>query len=170
MAQQGGDEGNVEAENEGYTRYKHEPDNFQQPMADVGAYQSPMPYPSPQTQNSFFYNSSQDPSLQLPPIKSVEGYAPAQPQYQPALQPSLDRESLQLAQYQPAIQSHQYSQPPLDAISSAHAQAIRPPLQPALVPEDRMMNNDKHRKEIKRRTKTGCLTCRKRRIKVQYQF
>ena len=29
-----------------------------------------------------------------------------------------------------------------------------------------MMSGGRHKKEIKRRTKTGCLTCRKRRIKV----
>lgn len=28
------------------------------------------------------------------------------------------------------------------------------------------MSGGRHKKEIKRRTKTGCLTCRKRRIKV----
>ena len=31
---------------------------------------------------------------------------------------------------------------------------------------DRISSGARHRKEIKRRTKTGCLTCRKRRIKV----
>ena len=29
------------------------------------------------------------------------------------------------------------------------------------------MSGGRHKKEIKRRTKTGCLTCRKRRIKVR---
>lgn len=32
------------------------------------------------------------------------------------------------------------------------------------------MLSSRHKKEVKRRTKTGCLTCRKRRIKVRKQF
>lgn len=32
-------------------------------------------------------------------------------------------------------------------------------------PDNRVMSGGRHKKEIKRRTKTGCLTCRKRRIK-----
>ncbi|KAL4808280.1 hypothetical protein BDV18DRAFT_97861 [Aspergillus unguis] len=34
---------------------------------------------------------------------------------------------------------------------------------------NKMLSN-RHKKEVKRRTKTGCLTCRKRRIKVRQQF
>jgi hypothetical protein len=33
--------------------------------------------------------------------------------------------------------------------------------------EQRILSGGRHKKEIKRRTKTGCLTCRKRRIKVR---
>lgn len=32
--------------------------------------------------------------------------------------------------------------------------------------DQRVLSGGRHKKEIKRRTKTGCLTCRKRRIKV----
>ena len=32
--------------------------------------------------------------------------------------------------------------------------------------DTRVLSGGRHKKEIKRRTKTGCLTCRKRRIKV----
>jgi hypothetical protein len=31
---------------------------------------------------------------------------------------------------------------------------------------NKMLSSGRHKKEVKRRTKTGCLTCRKRRIKV----
>ena len=41
---------------------------------------------------------------------------------------------------------------------------LRYPIAPA---DSRMMSGGRHKKEIKRRTKTGCLTCRKRRIKVR---
>lgn len=62
---------------------------------------------------------------------------------------------------QPLQQSMGYSTVPGPGASSAH---MRYPL-PA--PTDaRMMSGGRHKKEIKRRTKTGCLTCRKRRIKV----
>jgi hypothetical protein len=32
----------------------------------------------------------------------------------------------------------------------------------------KMLPGGRHKKEVKRRTKTGCLTCRKRRIKVRH--
>jgi hypothetical protein len=34
---------------------------------------------------------------------------------------------------------------------------------------NKMLSGNRHKKEVKRRTKTGCLTCRKRRIKVSSQ-
>ena len=43
-------------------------------------------------------------------------------------------------------------------------QHMRYPIPPA---DSRLMSGGRHKKEIKRRTKTGCLTCRKRRIKVR---
>lgn len=36
-----------------------------------------------------------------------------------------------------------------------------------VAPDTRLLSGGRHKKEIKRRTKTGCLTCRKRRIKVR---
>jgi hypothetical protein len=35
---------------------------------------------------------------------------------------------------------------------------------------NKMLSGNRHKKEVKRRTKTGCLTCRKRRIKVSRKF
>lgn len=32
--------------------------------------------------------------------------------------------------------------------------------------QNKLLSGGRHKKEVKRRTKTGCLTCRKRRIKV----
>jgi len=34
----------------------------------------------------------------------------------------------------------------------------------------KMLPGGRHKKEVKRRTKTGCLTCRKRRIKVRAEL
>ncbi|KAF3930474.1 hypothetical protein ABW20_dc0110270 [Dactylellina cionopaga] len=42
---------------------------------------------------------------------------------------------------------------------------MRYALPSAMQPSERIMSGGRHKKEIKRRTKTGCLTCRKRRIK-----
>ena len=70
---------------------------------------------------------------------------------------------------------HMYQQgqpmphPPPHHFALAHdpnGQALRYPL-PAAGPDGRMITGGRHKKEIKRRTKTGCLTCRKRRIKVR---
>ncbi|KFY19691.1 hypothetical protein V493_07861, partial [Pseudogymnoascus sp. VKM F-4281 (FW-2241)] len=54
--------------------------------------------------------------------------------------------------------SHQYS----NVTSDPTGQNMRYAL-PG--PDNRVMSGGRHKKEIKRRTKTGCLTCRKRRIK-----
>lgn len=35
---------------------------------------------------------------------------------------------------------------------------------------NKMLSGNRHKKEVKRRTKTGCLTCRKRRIKVSCRY
>ena len=48
-----------------------------------------------------------------------------------------------------------------------NGQTLRYPL-PAAGPDSRLLTGGRHKKEIKRRTKTGCLTCRKRRIKVRW--
>lgn len=54
----------------------------------------------------------------------------------------------------------------MNVTSEPSQQPVRYPLPP---PSDgRVMSGGRHKKEIKRRTKTGCLTCRKRRIKVRY--
>jgi hypothetical protein len=56
---------------------------------------------------------------------------------------------------------------PMNANMPANGQngVLRFPIPPAM--DARQMTGGRHKKEIKRRTKTGCLTCRKRRIKVR---
>ncbi|KAF3077883.1 hypothetical protein TWF569_011742 [Orbilia oligospora] len=49
--------------------------------------------------------------------------------------------------------------------NSPHQPNLRYPLPSVMQPSERIMSGGRHKKEIKRRTKTGCLTCRKRRIK-----
>jgi hypothetical protein len=48
----------------------------------------------------------------------------------------------------------------------ATAQLMRYPIPAQGGGDARMLSGGRHKKEIKRRTKSGCLTCRKRRIKV----
>lgn len=70
----------------------------------------------------------------------------------------------------PQYYAHPHHPPPpgqpMGITSSPHNSSM--PMRFQLPPnhqEPRMMSGGRHKKEIKRRTKTGCLTCRKRRIK-----
>lgn len=138
---------------------------------DSNSHQASPYYPSPSIMpgmpgNSvpqyFSYTEGQDSppspdasmsSLNLPPIRSVDG-RPQQPQ-QPQHQQPPGQGPPPMSFYQPYPMPH----PPQDPNAP-----IRYPLPPN--PDGRIMSGGRHKKEIKRRTKTGCLTCRKRRIKV----
>ncbi|KAI9735246.1 MAG: hypothetical protein M1834_001836 [Cirrosporium novae-zelandiae] len=153
------------------------------------SYGSPHSYPSPsmqayaypppqQQQNVEPYRNSPTgsnvslPSLNLPPIRNInqsgqqqpgqQQQQPTTPQQQPAvpapvgspLPPSMGN----MGPY--------YPQPPgqnMPQMSVTSNQPMRYALPAA--PDARIMSGGRHKKEIKRRTKTGCLTCRKRRIK-----
>jgi len=164
------------------------------------SYPSPHSYPSPsmsayaypppnQTQAVEPYRASPTgshvslPSLNLPPIRSIDPRQQQQQQQQPQPQAQQLQQTQQPLPQQvgqapigsplppPVAQMSQYyhnqgqSLPPpqhANVTSSPHNPAMRYPL-PA---DGRIMSGGRHKKEIKRRTKTGCLTCRKRRIKV----
>lgn len=164
------------------------------------SYPSPHSYPSPsmsayaypppnQTQTVEPYRASPTgshvslPSLNLPPIRSIDPRQQQQQQPQPQQQQQQQPQQQQSQSQQvgqapigsplphPVAQMGQYyhnqgqSLPPPqhpNVTSSPHNSAMRYPL-PA---DGRIMSGGRHKKEIKRRTKTGCLTCRKRRIKV----
>ena len=56
---------------------------------------------------------------------------------------------------------------PMPSSASGQSGVLSFPIPRQAPQESRHMNGShRHKKEIKRRTKTGCLTCRKRRIKV----
>lgn len=60
--------------------------------------------------------------------------------------------------------------PPPSQYPNVTSDPIGPNMRYALpVTDSRVMSGGRHKKEIKRRTKTGCLTCRKRRIKCDEQ-
>ncbi|KAL8712317.1 MAG: hypothetical protein Q9220_003468 [cf. Caloplaca sp. 1 TL-2023] len=137
-------------------------------------------YPPPNhQQNTEAYRASPTgsnvslPSLNLPPIRTMDGRPQSQqgqhmnqhqsqqqqigqPQMSAPLPPSL-------AAYYPGMPGQSLPPPQhMGVTSDPNQQPMRYPLPPG---DGRMMSGGRHKKEIKRRTKTGCLTCRKRRIK-----
>lgn len=149
--------------------------------------EKPNPYPSPQMQQQQYsydpsgqhpseaYRSSPTgPSMSqapsLPPIHHLEGQEiQQQPQYVPVVM-----NGAPMQQHQPPYPppSYQYQNGAMQQAmpSNGHANGqtgmMRFPIPPQSTLESRQMSGGRHKKEIKRRTKTGCLTCRKRRIKV----
>ncbi|KAL8926469.1 MAG: hypothetical protein Q9172_001772 [Xanthocarpia lactea] len=116
------------------------------------------------------------PSLNLPPIRAIDGRPQSQPGQQATQHQPEQQQQQQVGQPQmtaplpPPMNSYypvmpgQSIPPPqhMNVTSDPTQQPMRYPLPP---PDGRMMSGGRHKKEIKRRTKTGCLTCRKRRIK-----
>lgn len=92
------------------------------------------------------------PNISLPPISSIS--QPHHPQSQQA-PPMASAMPPNMGQYYGG--QGQYPQPTSDPSA---------PVRYPIPPDGRQMSGGRHKKEIKRRTKTGCLTCRKRRIKV----
>ncbi|KAK3117499.1 hypothetical protein LTR53_001099 [Teratosphaeriaceae sp. CCFEE 6253] len=98
------------------------------------------------------------PQLPPPPRSSVEPQQTGmQPQYAAVQQPA----------YSPAAPPYQYHHGPLQPLpmpSNGNGAMIRYPIPQAPI-DARHVSGVRGKKEIKRRTKSGCLTCRKRRIK-----
>ncbi|PVI07171.1 hypothetical protein DM02DRAFT_355114 [Periconia macrospinosa] len=150
-----------------------DPNQARQPSypSPHNSYPSPqMPaytYPPPQGQAvSEPYRSPQGSSislapLNLPPIR-LDGQT--QPQPQPG-QPPMGSPLPPPPHGMPQYYAHPGHGAPGQAMGmgSQHL-AMRYQLPPQ-AGEQRILSGGRHKKEIKRRTKTGCLTCRKRRIK-----
>ena len=129
---------------------------------------TPAPYPSPAS-----YHSPQMSTYNFNPQQShyaSHSHSMAIPSYLPPMRMTPPTTSLPAPVLpQPSLQtphhvyfgSSQLPPPPIPHITSSSHQPLRYP-----VPPERVMSGGRHKKEIKRRTKTGCLTCRKRRIKV----
>lgn len=159
----------------------------QQPVA----YPSPHSYPSPSMQSTYTYPPPQGPHsnepyrdspqganmslppLNLPPIRLQDGQQPPPPQQQqqqqqPPQQPMgspLPPPQHAMPQYYPHPGHPQPGQQQMGMgnLGPAQFNAMRYQLPPQ--GDTRVLSGGRHKKEIKRRTKTGCLTCRKRRIK-----
>ncbi|KAL1607658.1 hypothetical protein SLS60_002593 [Paraconiothyrium brasiliense] len=103
------------------------------------------------------------PPLNLPPIR-VDGQQQLPQQHQQPGQPMgspLPPQQHGMPQYY-AHPGHPPPGQPMPMGSQHLAMRYQLPPQPG---EQRILSGGRHKKEIKRRTKTGCLTCRKRRIK-----
>ena len=115
------------------------------------------------------------PSLNLPPIRVMDGRPSSQPHQSHSGSPSpqgafipMTSSSLPMPMDQFYAPTQSLPPPQHMHITSDPHQSHRYPLPPPT--DGRLMSGGKHKKEIKRRTKTGCLTCRKRRIKVGRHF
>ncbi|KAH0542746.1 hypothetical protein FGG08_002885 [Glutinoglossum americanum] len=144
-----------------------QPTSYPSPHSYPSPSMSAYAYPPPQQQQAVEpYRASPTgshvslPSISLPPIRSLD---PRQQQGPASLGSPLPPPAAPMGAY---YHNQQQSLPPPqqhpNVTSSPHHQPLRYPL-PA--PDGRIMSGGRHKKEIKRRTKTGCLTCRKRRIK-----
>lgn len=161
--------------------------NNQQSRQPQASYPSPHSYPSPSMNPTYTYpppgQSSNEPyrgspqganmslpPLNLPPIRVQDGQGQPPPQPPPGQQhmgSPLPPPQHGLPQYY-AHPGHPPPGQPMNMGSAQHL-AMRYQLPPA--PGDqRILSGGRHKKEIKRRTKTGCLTCRKRRIKVSVEL
>lgn len=165
-----------------------DPNVQQQSRQQTVAYPSPHSYPSPSMQPTYTYPPPQGqqtsdayrgspqssnmslPPLNLPPIRLQDGQQPqAQPQpaqqqqQQPMGSPLPPPPPHGMPQYYPHPAHAQPGQPMM-ANMGPQFNAMRYQLPPQ--GDQRVLSGGRHKKEIKRRTKTGCLTCRKRRIKV----
>lgn len=118
--------------------------------------QHPTQHPTPPLQQHQY---------ELPPPPILNGAPPTQQQqqHQPHQQPQQQPPT-------PAHYTYSPAQPPIGDTNGFPSQMrYSMPLPPNQM-DARQLSGGRHKKEIKRRTKTGCLTCRKRRIKVSDAF
>ncbi|KAF2651918.1 hypothetical protein K491DRAFT_74937 [Lophiostoma macrostomum CBS 122681] len=159
-------------------------------MADQGgqqrhpsnSYPSPHSYPSPSMQPTYTYPPPQGqpnpdayrgspqgsnmslPPLNLPPIRLQDGQAQQAPQPQPG-QPPMGSPLPPPQHGMPQYYAHAGHPPPGQPMNLGPGPHLQMRYQLPPQAEQRILSGGRHKKEIKRRTKTGCLTCRKRRIK-----
>ena len=120
-------------------------------------------YPPPEGQGTSpsGANMTLPPALSLPPIHTIDGRPQPQQQQQGQGQGQQGAQT-QIPPGMPPAMGQYYGQGQPFPPTSDPSQPMRYPIPP----DGRVMSGGRHKKEIKRRTKTGCLTCRKRRIKV----
>lgn len=131
------------------------------------SYPSPASYHSPQI-STYNYNPQQGHYSSHSHSMAISNYLPPMRMTPPTTSlpaPVLPQPSSLQSPHHVYFGPSQLPPPPnITHISSSSHQPLRYAL--PQVPPERVMSGGRHKKEIKRRTKTGCLTCRKRRIKV----
>ncbi|KAF7912851.1 uncharacterized protein EAF01_001872 [Botrytis porri] len=142
------------------------PTSYPSPSLSTSQYN----YPPPGNQNEPYRASptGSNGSLSLPSMRSLDPLQQQQQQQQAAqhqhmgspLPPPVAQMGGPYYQNQLPHPSHQHQYPNVTS---------DPNMRYALPVDSRVMSGGRHKKEIKRRTKTGCLTCRKRRIKCDEQ-
>ncbi|KAF7951485.1 hypothetical protein EAE96_006794 [Botrytis aclada] len=142
------------------------PSSYPSPSLSTSQYN----YPPPGNQNEPYRASptGSNGSLSLPSMRSLDPLQQQQQQQQAAqhqhmgspLPPPVAQMGGPYYQNQLPHPSHQHQYPNVTS---------DPNMRYALPVDSRVMSGGRHKKEIKRRTKTGCLTCRKRRIKCDEQ-
>ncbi|TEY68295.1 hypothetical protein BOTCAL_0121g00240 [Botryotinia calthae] len=142
------------------------PTSYPSPSLSTSQYN----YPPPGNQNEPYRASptGSNGSLPLPSMRSLDPLQQQQQQQQAAqhqhmgspLPPPVAQMGGPYYQNQLPHPSHQHQYPNVTS---------DPNMRYALPVDSRVMSGGRHKKEIKRRTKTGCLTCRKRRIKCDEQ-
>jgi hypothetical protein len=109
--------------------------------------------------------------MSLPSIQHFEGAnMQSQPQYLPPAHMNGAPPMIHAQAYNSNMVQYQPQPMPPTMPSNApngHNGIMRYPIPPQAPMDVRQMSGGRHKKEIKRRTKSGCLTCRKRRIKVR---
>ena len=140
------------------TAQSYQPNSY--PNYSAPSMAAPFIYPPPEGQGQARSPSGLNmahPNISLPPIRSIDGIT--QPQHQQS-QPG--GQAPPMGSAMPPNMGQYYGQGQYPPPSSDPNAPVRYPIPP----DGRQMSGGRHKKEIKRRTKTGCLTCRKRRIKV----
>lgn len=151
------------------TSQSRQPTSYPSPHSYPSPSMSAYAYPPPQQQQAVEpYRASPTgshvslPSLNLPPIRHINDPRNPQPGQAPMGSPLPPPGAPMTGYYPQSLPAPQHA---MNVTSSPHNQ--QPLRYPLPQPDGRIMSGGRHKKEIKRRTKTGCLTCRKRRIKVR---
>ena len=165
MAEQNGTAGSIPSNPRPSSTSYPSPHSHSYPSPSMQPYQYPPPQPSsnePYRQSPTGPNATL-PSINLPPIRGVDGHSPTQGPPGPN-QPGVPSMHPPQGMYYPPPGQHPML-PPSQLGGAPPPHMMRYPI-PTQGPDARMLAGRGQKKDIKRRTKTGCLTCRKRRIKV----
>lgn len=140
--------------------------NYMQGSAQQSQFQA---QPQPQ-QNNGMYTTPQPPSMpaSAPATQTVDNNAIQTQQSQPGQVPQAPIGSPMPSNMPSMSSMDQYMQ---SYSTNPMGLATSPQMQYQMAGDSgKMLSGSRHKKEVKRRTKTGCLTCRKRRIKVCIRF